>query len=181
MIPPGRIRERDGRPAFPDARTARERVRGTRLYGGPVTKVEQLAPFVGRWRSYGRTVATPTASAVEIEGTDVYEWFPGGKFLVHHVDVVMGGVPVRVIEVIGDPDPAVGGALRMRSFDNDGGFAEMRATVDADGVWTLTDGVASRSTVVFGPDGQTMTARWERATHEGTWEPWMVMTFTRAS
>lgn len=146
-----------------------------------MTNVEELAPFVGRWHSRGRTVATPTASAVEIEGTDVYEWFPGGKFLVHHVDVLIGGRPVRVIELIGDPDPAVGGALRMRSFDNDGRFAEMRATVDADGLWTLTEGVATRSTVVFGPDGQTMTANWERATHDGTWEPWMVMTFTRAS
>ena len=70
---------------------------------------------------------------------------------------------------------------RMRSFDNDGRFAEMRATVDAGGVWTLMEGVATRSTVVFGPDGQTMTAHWERATHDGTWEPWMDLTFSRAS
>jgi hypothetical protein len=129
-------------PMPPAPRPPADAVRGVPLYGGSVTKVEELAPFVGRWRSQGRTVATPAASAVEIEGTDVYEWFPGGKFLVHHVDVLMGGVPVRVIELIGDPDPVVGGALRMRSFDNDGGFNELRATVDADGVWTLTDGVA---------------------------------------
>jgi hypothetical protein len=134
-----------------------------------------LSPIVGRWRSRGTTHDDPP---VPIEGTDVYDWFPGNGFLVHHVDVRMGGDEVRAIELIGDPDPD--GALRMRAFDNQGAYTEMRLTTSADGVWTLTDGTSSRSTVTFAAGGGRMTARWERSSDGGSaWQPWMTMDFTR--
>ena len=63
-----------------------------------------------------------------VEGTDVYEWLPGGFFLVHHVDVVVGDQPVQAIEIIG------------RAYDNLGNVTAMRARVDDDGVWTFTGG-----------------------------------------
>jgi hypothetical protein len=136
-----------------------------------------LSPFIGRWRSRGRTVDDPP---IAIEGTDVYEWFPGGGFVVHHVDVRFGDDEVRVIELIGDPDPEADEALRMRSFDNRGEYAQMWLAVDTAGVWTLTDRTASRSTVTFAPDGTRMTARWERSPDGGTaWKPWMTMEFSR--
>jgi len=43
---------------------------------------------------------------VPITGTDIYEWLPGGFFLLHHVDVVIGEQAVRAIELIGEYDPA---------------------------------------------------------------------------
>jgi hypothetical protein len=127
-------------------------------------------PLIGSWASSGRTV-----DAVEIEGSDVYEWLPGRQFVVHHVDVRMGGQRVDVLEVIGEPD---GDAVLMRSFDNSGGTAVMRASVDEAGVWTFA-GPTERATLVVAPDGESMSARWERV-RDGSWEHWMDMRFHRS-
>jgi hypothetical protein len=35
---------------------------------------------------------------IPVVGTDTYEWLPGGHFLVHHVDVVIGHEPVQAVE-----------------------------------------------------------------------------------
>ena len=88
--------------------------------------VAELDRLVGRWRSRGRTV-----DGLDVAGTDVYEWFPGKGFLVHHVDVTMGDEHVRVLEMIGSDAP--GGGWRMRAFDNQGGYGEMVATAAPDG------------------------------------------------
>jgi hypothetical protein len=64
--------------------------RVTRQPGGgpaPGPETRRLGALVGRWRSEGHVVGEPS---VPIEGTDIYEWLPGGFFLVHHVDVVVG-------------------------------------------------------------------------------------------
>jgi hypothetical protein len=127
------------------------------------------APLIGSWASSGRTVF-----GVGIEGSDVYEWLPGRRFVVHHVDVRMGGEQVNVLEMIGERD---GEAFLMRSFDNHGGTALMRATVDDAGVWTFA-GPTERATLVAADS--TMSARWEREV-DGAWEHWMDMEFRRTA
>jgi hypothetical protein len=124
-------------------------------------------PIIGSWASSGRTV-----DGVDVEGSDVYEWLPGRRFVVHHVDVRVGGEQVDVLEVIGERD---GDALLMRSFEGSGGTAVMRASVDDAGDWTFA-GPTQRATLVV--DGSTMRARWERAV-DGGWEHWMDMRFRR--
>jgi hypothetical protein len=141
-----------------------------------MTDLALMEAFVGRWRSRGRTAASAAGPGMEIAGTDVYEWFPGRRFLVHHVDVMMGTDHVRALEMIGGATAGDEG-LPMRSFHNNGDYGQMRASRDDRGVWTFTDG-AIRSTVTFGADGQTMAARWER-TEGGAWQHWMDMAFTR--
>ncbi|GAA0932161.1 hypothetical protein [Pseudonocardia zijingensis] len=126
-------------------------------------------PLIGAWASTGRTV-----DAVEVEGTDVYEWLPGRRFVVHHVDVRVGGEQVDVLEVIGERD---GDAFLARSFDGWGGTSVMRASVDEAGEWTFA-GPAERATLAVAPDGTTMSARWERL-RDGSWEHWMDMEFRR--
>jgi hypothetical protein len=138
---------------------------------------EALAPLdalTGAWRSRGRTVAAPDAPAVDIEGTDVYEWLPGGGFLKHTVDVRMGGDRIRVLELIGDFD---GRSYAMRAFDHGGTYSEMRATVDAAGRFTFADD-STRALLTVEPGGAAMSARWERLTGDG-WSHWMDMSFTR--
>jgi hypothetical protein len=54
--------------------------------------------------------------------------FPGGHFLVHHVDGTVGDQPVRVIEIIGEPDG--GGGYLARSFDSLGDAEAMHVTID---------------------------------------------------
>jgi hypothetical protein len=140
----------------------------------PVLK--PLTPLVGAWRSSGRTVSGPSGPAVTITGTDVYEWL-GDGFLVHHVDVVMGGERVRVVELIGDYD-ASSGTYAMRAFDGRGTFSTMRAGVDGAGVWTFAD-ADTRAVLTIGPDGNTMAARWQRNDGGAEWRHWMNMSFTR--
>lgn len=152
--------------------------------------VRRLGALVGRWRSEGHVVGEPH---VPVTGTDIYEWLPGGFFLVHHVDVLVGEQKVQAIELIGERDPATD-AFLARAYDNEGSVTTMRATVDDAGVWTFTGGAdvaaaaqpssaeasgAVRSTLTVSGDRSSMTARWERSDDGATWQPWMDMAFTR--
>jgi hypothetical protein len=155
----------------------------------PRTLGERLAIIAGRWRTSGHVIGEPEVS---VFGTDIYEVFPGGYFLVHYVDVVVGGQPVRAIEVIGEPDGR--GGYLARSFDNEGNAELMHLTVDDDGVLRFTGGgdVAAtaqpkgtstarvRSTLTVARDRESMTALWERSDDGTTWHPWMDIHFTLA-
>ncbi|MGW0518705.1 hypothetical protein [Crossiella sp. NPDC003009] len=132
----------------------------------------RLNALLGLWRSRGRTV---DERPIEIIGTDDYQWFPGERFLVHRVDVRVGGEHVQVLEMIGPHDPATD-SYPMRAFDNQGVFSEMTATVDAGGVWTFA-GPDTKATLRIGEN--TMAATWERLV-DGEWTHWMDMGFTRA-
>jgi hypothetical protein len=156
----------------------------------PDPETQRLGALVGRWRSEGLVIADPP---VPITGTDIYEWLPGGFFLVHHVDVVVGDQPVQALEIIGEYDPATD-AFACRAYDNEGSVTLMRARVDDRGVWRFTGGGdvaqaalpepadtpgAVRSTLTLSADGDSMTAKWERTDDQSEWQPWMDMTFTR--
>ena len=52
----------------------------------------RLTAIVGHWRTSGHVIGDPQ---VPVVGTDIYELFAGGHFLVHHVDVTVGGQSVR--------------------------------------------------------------------------------------
>jgi hypothetical protein len=145
----------------------------------PDPETRRLEVLVGRWNSEGRTVPGPSDPAITITGTDTYEWLAGGFFLVHRVDVQVGGEQVVVIELIG-PYDAADRSYPMRSFDSQGNFATMTARVRDDGVWTFT-GASERATLTIGDDGTTMTAKWERSDDGSSWRHWMDMWFTRAS
>lgn len=134
--------------------------------------MEELDALVGAWRSSGETVEDPV---VHIEGSDVYEWLPGRHFLVHHVDVTVGGRRYQALEVFG----AEADTVVARAYDSDGGTGTMTVVVDEDGVVTLT-GPDSRARLVVAGDGGSMAARWDRL-DDGQWRHWMDMRFTRAS
>jgi hypothetical protein len=130
---------------------------------------------------------------VPVTGTDIYEWLPGGFFLVHHVDVVVGDQKVQAIEIIGEYDQGTD-SFTGRAYDNLGNVTIMHAKVDDHGVWTFTGGgdiaaaarpssadtsAGVRSTLTVSADNGSMTAKWERNDDGATWQPWMDMTFTR--
>jgi Protein of unknown function (DUF1579) len=156
----------------------------------PGSEIQRLGALVGRWRSKGHIVGD---DPVPIIGTDIYEWLPGGFFLVHHVDVVIGEQKVQAIEIIGEYDPATD-SFTGRAYDNHGNITVMRARVDDQGTWTFTGGgdiapvaqpssaaatAAVRSTLTVSADSRSMTAKWERSDDGSTWQPWMDMAFTR--
>lgn len=135
-----------------------------------------LAPFVGRWNTAGKVLASGSTPALEIVGIDEYEWLPGGFFLLHRVDVRMGGERVQALEIIG-PD-AGPGTYFMRSFDSQGGTAEMQAILH-DGTWTF-QGDAERFAGAFSEGGDTLSGRWERREGE-QWLPWMDVRLTKGN
>jgi hypothetical protein len=152
----------------------------------------RLEGIVGHWRTEGNVIGD---DPVPVRRTDVYELFPGGHFLVHHVDVTVGESPVRAIEIIGERDEE-SGAFLARAYEDHGAMTLMRVVVDDDGVWHFSGGSdvapaarvdveapavgAVRSTLRVAADRQTMTALWERADDGVTWTPWMDIRFTRA-
>lgn len=141
----------------------------------PGPEQTRLAPIVGRWRTEGQTVAGPDEPSAQIRGADTYEWFPGGFFLLHHVDVRMGEEQVRALEVIGYD--AEREAYFARSFDNSGAVGEMQLEVGGS-AWTLSE-ATTRARIVFGEDGSTADVRWERRDEGSDWRPWMSLTLTR--
>lgn len=135
----------------------------------------RLAPFVGTWRTEGRVLPTADTPPAEIIGTDSYEWLAGGFFLVHRVDVRMGGEPVEAIEIIGWD--AESGTYSMRSYDNHGNEELMRMT-ERDGTWTV-QGESARFTGAFSDGGGVLSGHWERREVD-RWLPWMDVRLTRA-
>src|SRR5690606_17287913 len=122
-------------------------------------------------------VARRSDAGAHVVGTDVYEWLDGGHYVVHRVDVRVGGEPVRQLEIIGDYD-AETTSYTAHSFDDRGNHVVGRLGVDAHGVWTLHYG-AERATLTVAPDGSSMSAYWARTDDGTSWLPWMDMTFTR--
>ena len=102
----------------------------------PGPEIQRLGALAGRWRSEGHVGAEVP---VPITGTDVYEWLPGGFFLVHRVDVVIGQQRVQALELLGEDDPATG-SFTARAYDNLGNVTVMQASVDEHGVWRFTGG-----------------------------------------
>jgi Protein of unknown function (DUF1579) len=153
----------------------------------PGPEIQRLGALVGRWRSEGHIVGEVP---IPIIGTDIYEWLPGGYFLVHHVDVMIGEQRVQAIELI-EYDPTTD-TFTGRAYDNQGDISILQAKVDERGVWTFTGGGdvaavarpstadasgAVRSTLRVSPNS--MTAKWERSDDGAIWQDWMDMTFTR--
>jgi hypothetical protein len=150
---------------------------------------QRLWGIAGRWRTSGQVIGEP---AIPVVGTDLYDVLPGGRFLVHHVDVTVGDQPVRAIEIIGEPDGS--GGFLARSFDSEGDAGVMHLTIDHDGVFrfvgsgdiapaaqpTSAQTARVRSTLRIGSDRQSMTALWERSEDGSTWHRWMDITFVRS-
>jgi uncharacterized protein YndB with AHSA1/START domain len=140
-------------------------------YAGPPPGEEgrkRLEALIGRWRTEGETVASPSEPATRIAGTDTYEWLGGGFFVVHRVDVRVGDEHVEAIEIIGYD--AASGTYPTHAFDSQG-TATTYQMEERDGTWTIT-GATERSTLVPGDDGATMRASWERSDDDGaTWRP----------
>ena len=150
---------------------------------------ERLRGIVGDWATTGYVLGDPR---IPVSGSDMYDVLPGGYFLVHHVDVTVGSEEVRAIEIIGEP-ASRNGAFLARSYDNQGNAEVMELTIDDEGVFHFSGGpdiapaaqpdnastARVRSTLTVAPDGESMSALWERSEDGVNWAPWMDMVFTR--
>lgn len=137
-----------------------------------------MRPFgsvIGRWRTSGTVFDEHGQEVTTIAGTDEYEWMPGGMWVIHRVDVMIGDNHVQALELIGDHDTETD-TYAMRAFDGSGTFGTMTARLNADGTWTFL-GEGMRSILRTSKDRSSMTARWERQDESGHWIHWMDMGF----
>lgn len=137
-----------------------------------------LAPVIGEWRSSGTVHDASGTVTADIAGADVYRWLPGGSWIAHEVDVVVGGRPVVAHEVIGGRDPATGG-WQMHAFDAGGDSPSVMSLVPQPDGRLLLSGPGMRSWFDIRAGDGLMTTRWERETAPGTWVLWMDMRFER--
>jgi uncharacterized protein DUF1579 len=139
------------------------------------TALDRLDVFIGRWLTEGETVATPEAPSVRIFASDVYQWGPGGRFIMHPAYGRIGEQDVGGLEVIGY-DPATA-QFRTYFFDHTGNVITETLTLQADTwIWQATH---HRCKGIFTDNGRTLTAHHEQS-HDGKhWTPSMVVALRR--
>jgi hypothetical protein len=136
------------------------------------TAMERLEPFIGEWRLPGG-------------GRTVFEWMPGGKFVLQRWEVPDPTVPDG-IAVIGFDSSR--GTYAQHYFDSRGVARVYEMGFDG-GVWTLRRAAADfsrldfaqRFTGRFSDDGKTIAGRWESSRDGSTWGPDFDLTYTRAA
>jgi hypothetical protein len=135
-----------------------------------------LSFLIGKWKTNGETEADNKTPAVKFEGTDSYEWTLDGQFILHTVDVTMGGDRVQAMEFIGEFDEQTK-KYTMRSFDSHGAYLEMKAHLDGTGDLHI-EGNNMRS-ILSVTDENNLTARWERSEDNKKWMSWMKLTLSK--
>jgi Protein of unknown function (DUF1579) len=151
----------------------------------PTAEHKRLTIFLGTWNLQGRQHATRVGPAVEITGTERFEWLAGGFFLVHHFDARVGDAPAACIEVTGYD--ASTGTYPIHTYYNNGQSAEWEP-IERDGTtWILTgewpmqgETVQVRCTIEFADEGNSRTARWESSSDGTRWETFWDVKATRA-
>ncbi len=134
-----------------------------------------LRKFVGSWTTEGRMVAPEGGPAIIIQGTDTYEWLPGGFFLLHRVDVLVGREENKTTEIIGyNP---VHGYFTMQYFDNKGNTGTMTATC-SENTWTF-QGDDLRFNGGFSTAADVFAGSWEKRDEAGKWTHLMEIKLTR--
>jgi hypothetical protein len=145
--------------------------RSENLAQRPVLELEPLRVFIGRWITEGQTVERPGAPSVRIPASDVYQWAPGGRFVMHPAYGRIGSIEVGGLEGIGyDPDTR---QYRTYFFDSDGKTTLQTLSCN-EGVW-VWEGTHTRCRGTFTDGGRMLTARHERCDDGEHWVPSMTV------
>lgn len=137
------------------------------------TARERLDVFVGSWRTAGQSFAEgqriddPRASAVPWTSEESYEWLPGGHFLLHRWDAMVGAYTFKGTEIIGFD--AAKGDYFSHLFDNAGNHGEYRGQCE-DCVWSFVE-AGTRAVMTISPDGQAMDVAWQWTNGGRDWLP----------
>jgi hypothetical protein len=146
---------------------------GHRVQPGPEHQL--LEVFIGKWINEGYTVASADAPSVKILTSDVYEWMPGGFFVLHTAYGRIGDLDVGGVEIIGYD--AASQTYRTHFFDSQGNISSQELTASGD-TWRWS-GESTRCTAVFTDQGKTQTAHHERVDEQGHWVTSMEVTLTK--
>jgi hypothetical protein len=140
------------------------------------SEYQLLEAFVGVWNTEGIIRDNSDGKEQLITGTDSYEWFPGGYFLIHKVDVKIGDERKEGLEVIGyDPETKT---YPMHYFDSKGESGKMTASFSK-GVWQfLSDGLRFKGG--FTENGKVLSGVWEIFV-DSKWNSFMEIKLTKAN
>lgn len=120
----------------------------------PNPDLQPLNRLVGTWKLSGDT-----------EGTVTYEWMAGGFFLIQHVDFILHGHAVKVMEVIGHLQPfgkAPSPAIHSRAYSSTGETLDYVYELEGDTltIWGGEKGSPAYFKGEFSADGQTNSGAW---------------------
>ena len=138
-------------------------------------ELDRLEVFIGRWMTEGETVADADGASARIVASDVYQWLPGGHFIMHPAYGRIGSAGVGGLEVIGYD--AGTGQYVTHFFDSEGNVSS-QALLYRDGTWIWQDKHV-RCTGNFTDGGKTLIARHERSDDGVNWTPSMNVTLRR--
>ncbi|MCB5907372.1 DUF1579 family protein [Streptomyces pinistramenti] len=153
--------------------------RGTEHADGPGSgrgpQHDALDAWVGRWINEGHMTNDDGSPGPAIITSDVYEWAPGGCFIVHSAYGRIGEFGVGGTEIIGYEETS--GDYRSHFFDSQGNVTVSRLVAHGD-TWTC-QGDTTRSTVEFGDNHRVQTVLHERTDDGTTYRPSMKVTLVK--
>jgi Protein of unknown function (DUF1579) len=134
---------------------------------------EALEVLIGKWINEGHTIATPGSPSVPILTSDVYEWAPGGFFVVHSAYGKIGETSVGGVEIIG----VDGDAYRSTFYDSFGNQQSSRMEIDGGLITWL--GERTRCIATITDDGMTQVAHHEVSADGESWTASMDVTLRK--
>jgi hypothetical protein len=134
---------------------------------------QALAVLIGNWINEGHTIETAEIPSVPILTSDIYEWAPGGFFVVHSAFGKIGDTSVGGVEIIG----VEGGAYCSTFYDSFGNVHRSRLEIEGDVIRWIGD--QTRCTVTMSDGGMTQIARHESSADGVSWTASMDVTLRK--
>lgn len=131
--------------------------------------LDRLEVFIGRWINEGHVIAPDGREQAPILTSDVYEWMPGRRFVLHTAYGRIGDLDVGGTEIVGYD--AEDESYFSLLFDSSGG-SHRSSLACAGETWTWR-GDATGCTAVFTEAGRVQTAHHVRLDGNGDWVPAM--------
>jgi hypothetical protein len=136
---------------------------------------QALGILIGKWINEGHTIGTGDIPSVPILTSDVYEWAPGGFFIVHSAFGKIGETAVGGVEIIG----VDGEAYRSTFYDSFGNVHGARLEIEGDVLRWIGD--RTRCTATMTDDGMTQVAHHEASADGVNWTPSMDVTLRKVA
>ena len=136
---------------------------------------QALAVLIGKWINEGHTAGAAEIPSVPILTSDVYEWAPGGFFVLHPAFGKIGDTSVGGVEIIG----VDGEAYHSTFYDSFGNVHRSRLEIEGDVLRWIGD--RTRCTVTITDDGMTQVARHESSADGVSWSPSMDVTLRKVA
>ena len=131
--------------------------------------------IIGKWINQGQTIENEGIPSVKIVTSDVYEWMPGGFFVLHTAYGRIGSMDVGGTEILSYD--AESHSYHSFFFDSQGNINTDELTLQGD-TW-IWQGEIHRATAVFTEDGKTQTVQHERLDGHGNWVAAMDITLVK--